>query len=418
MKQRNCALILGGYVNGYSIIQELYEKGVRDIILFDSAERVCLASHSNKIREFVAIDKTAASLHKALKTLHHQYEKIVIFPTDDLHLEQLHQLHGAIEQFCFLPFNHGNLLQTIDKYVQYSFCEKLGVPHPKTVVIRDLHNIEDMLSLPFPMIVKPTKKEYSSTNIFRTLQLANRSEFERNIADIGKYVSQGIAFMVSEIIPGSGSNIYAYVGYRNKEGNILNEWTGKKLSQYPNEFGSFSSASNQAPVEVLHQGRALLDGMNLCGIVEPEFKYDHRDGKYKLTEINLRSMMWHRVGNLSGVNIQYSQYLDAIGQDVEKQTQIKDRDIHFVYLKYEILNLLARRGYLRVFVSNIFRSDETHFAVYDRRDIRPFLIDCIGTLVGMVLILPKSTAHIAKGVLLAPLRMLQRKSRHGDEQFR
>jgi predicted ATP-grasp superfamily ATP-dependent carboligase len=79
--------------------------------------------------------------------------------------------------------------------------------------------------------------------------------------------------------------------------------------------------------------------MNIYGIAEPEFKYDHRDGKYKLTEINLRSMMWHRVGNLSGVNIQYSQYLDALGKTVPHQDQLKNKNIHFVYLRHEIINI-------------------------------------------------------------------------------
>ena len=64
--------------------------------------------------------------------------------------------------------------------------------------------------------------------------------------------------MASEIIPGDGSNIYAYVGYRSKSGKIINEWTGRKLSQYPDDFGVFSSASNEAPDDVLIQGEYYL----------------------------------------------------------------------------------------------------------------------------------------------------------------
>ena len=417
MRQRDCALVLGEYVNGYSIIQELYEKGVRDIILFGTRGRARVASHSNKIKRFVRIDETPASLYEALKSLHQQYERIVVFPTEDLQLEHLHHLYDRIEEFCFLPFNRENLLLTIDKYAQYSSCEKLGVPYPRTVLIGDLCSIESILSLPFPVIVKPNRKEHHSTGVFRNLRLADHCAFERNVADIRKWVSQGKVFIASEIIPGSGSKVYAYVGYRDKKGNTLNEWTGKKLSQYPNDFGSFASASNQAPVEILHQGRALLEGMNLFGIVEPEFKYDHRDGKFKLTEINLRSMMWHRVGNLSGVDIEYAQYLDAIEEKVQKQTQIKDKDIHLVYLRHEVLNLLTRRGYVRVFISNIFGSAETHFALYDKGDIKPFLIDCMRILTAVILGLRKKMASTAKAILVAPFRMLQRKSRGGSGQY-
>jgi predicted ATP-grasp superfamily ATP-dependent carboligase len=186
-----------------------------------------------------------------------------------------------------------------------------------------------------------------------------------------------VSFIASEIIPGDGSNIYAYVGYRSMEGRILNEWTGKKLSQYPDDFGIFSSASNLAPVEVLEQGKTLLNGMDLKGIAEPEFKYDCRDGKYKLMEINLRSMMWNRVGYLSGVNLHYTQYVDAIGGEVPSYRQEKTRDIHLVCLKHELSNLIRRKGYAGIFYHNMFGGDVTNIALFDIRDLRPFLVNCV-----------------------------------------
>ncbi|SES77460.1 Predicted ATP-dependent carboligase, ATP-grasp superfamily [Methanococcoides vulcani] len=374
MKIDNCALVLGGYVNGYSIIQELHEKGVNDIILFDERKRV--GAHSNKIKNFILIDKTPESLSQEIKKLHDIYEKIIVFPTNDLELEYLHAIYHEIRSFCFLPFNYENILESSDKYVQYSYCEKLGVPYPKTLNIETIDDIEKISSIQYPVIIKPHKREDLKVQVFRNLQLNDKNDLEDNREKLQNYLKMGISFLASEVIPGNGSNIYTYVGYRSQSGKISNEWTGKKLSQYPDDFGVFSSASNEAPEEVLNLGRTLLDGMDIKGIAQPEFKYDHRDNKYKLMEINLRSMMWHRVGNLSGINIQYTQYLDAIGKEVPEQIQIKDKDIHFVYLKHEVINTLTRRGYYRIFLNNVFKSDKTYFALYDIRDIKPFLVDC------------------------------------------
>jgi predicted ATP-grasp superfamily ATP-dependent carboligase len=131
---------------------------------------------------------------------------------------------------------------------------------------------------------------------------------------------------------------------------------------------------------VKEQGKKLLEIMDLQGINEPEFKYDNRDGKYKLMEINLRSMMWHRVGNLSRVNIQYTQYLDALGENIPKQNQNQKDIIHFVYMKHEILNLIFRRNYWIHFKYNVFGNQKREFAVYDKSDIRPFLFDIIGLI--------------------------------------
>jgi len=375
MKDHSCALILGGYVNGYSIMQELYENGLTDIVLFSTFREP--GSYSNKIKKFVLIDPSPESLLKELHTLSAEYPFIVLFPTDDLQLENLYAIHDQISDFCYIPFNKNNFPASLDKYTQYTFCDTLGVPRPKTIEIRTVEDIDAISEITYPVLIKPTTRLDEKINIFRNLHLHDELDLSTHKDTIKNFILSGVSFIASEIIPGEGSNIYAYVGYRNREGRILNEWTGKKLSQYPDDFGIFSSASNQAPVEVLNLGRTLLNGMDLLGIAEPEFKYDARDGKYKLMEINLRAMMWHRVGYLSGVNIPYTQYIDAIGGEVPSYRQEKTKDIHLVCLKHEISNLISRKGYAGIFYNNLFGGDTTNIALFDIRDLKPFLINCV-----------------------------------------
>jgi predicted ATP-grasp superfamily ATP-dependent carboligase len=376
------SLVLGGYVNGYSIIKELYEKDLRDIALFSYGKS--LATYSNKINHFQSIDKSAISLKNAILKLKKECDYIVVFPTDDLQLENLHTIYDDIKEFCFIPFNYDNVLQSLDKFVQYSFCEKYDIPYPKTQNIETIKDITKIETMIFPILIKPNKRDDITTDVFRSLFLDTLEEYRNNIEKLEYFINKNITFLASEFIPGDDTNIYAYVGYRNKKGEILNEWIGKKLTQYPDNFGVFSSGSNEAPEIVKEQGKKLLEIMDLQGINEPEFKYDSRDGKYKLMEINLRSMMWHRVGNLSEVNIQYTQYLDAIGEKVPKQIQNRNNLMHYVYMKHEILNLIFRKEYWTYFKHNVLGSEKREFAVYDKSDIRPFLFDIIGLIRGVI----------------------------------
>lgn len=376
------SLVLGGYVNGYAIIKELYEKELKNIALFDY--RKSLGSKSNKINYHKSIDKTSISLKNAILALKNSCDYIVIFPTDDIQLENLHAIYDDIKEFCFIPFNYDNVLQSLDKYIQYSFCEKYDIPYPKTQNIETINDLNKIETMMFPILMKPNKRDDVTTDVFRSLFLENIEEYRQNIEKLKYFLNKNITFLASEFIPGDDTNIYAYVGYRSKGGKILNEWIGKKLTQYPDNFGVFSSASNEAPEIIKEQGQKLLEVMNLQGINEPEFKYDSRDGKYKLMEINLRSMMWHRVGNLSGVNIQYSQYLDALGKEVEKQQQTQDNRIHYIYMKHELMNLLFRKKYWKYFKYNVFSFKNREFAVYDKKDIYPFLYDLISFCKGVV----------------------------------
>ncbi len=379
--KRQCALVLGGYVNGYSIIQELHDCGVEDIVLFDYKRNI--ASYSNKIKAFYLIEKNSGSLKEQLLKLHENYDYIVVFPTDDLQVEMLCQIYDEVSEFCFLPVHKVNSLKYQDKYEQYMACKNFGIPHPATIKIEKANDLSKLESFLWPIILKPTSRKDLTTTVFRSLILPSKQDLDQHLDELLKYLDKSISFLASEIIPGDGFNIYAYTSYRSQKGKILNEWIGKKLSQYPDDFGVFSSASNYAPMEVLEQGRILVDGMNLYGICQSEFKFDYRDNRYKLMEINLRSDMWHRTGNLAGVHIQYTQWLDAIGEIPPKEVQIKNKNIHYIYYKHELINLFSRPGYAKVFKHNIWGGDERSFAVFDKRDIRPFLHDIPSTIKGI-----------------------------------
>jgi len=365
------ALVLGGYVNGYSIVKELYEKNIKNIALFDVGRS--LARYSNKISYHVEIDSTSEKLLFELQKLNQLYDQIVIYPTDDLQLENLLDIYEEISSFCYLPFNPNNLLQTLDKSLQYSICDKYDIPYPKTVSAKVLSDLDCISELQFPLLIKPSTRKDLTEDVFRTLYCNDYDDYLAQKKYLSELMSLGIEFVISEYIPGDDTNIYAYTCFRSNEGDILNFWTGKKLTQYPDNYGIFSSASNESPLVVEKQGADLVNAMDAYGVLEPEFKYDHRDGKYKLMEVNLRSMMWHRTGSVSGVKIQETQYLYAIGGQVTSYEQDKSNNIHFVLMLHEIPNLIARKGYWKHFKYNVFGGGKREWAIFDVNDVKPFI---------------------------------------------
>lgn len=363
------ALVLGGNVNGYNIVRELHDSGVSDIRLIDYQRSI--ASYSNRLKQSYVIEQSS----QALKDLIHSIKEdgyFIIYPTSDLHIEHLHEIYAEINDFCFVPFNQKNILSSLDKMYQYETCEKFGIPYPKTYSLDSDAGINELNGLKFPLLLKPNKREDLTQDIFRSLYLEDIGELGSNVDKIKSYLQQGFTFVVSEYIPGDDTNIYAYTGYRSQQGKILNGWVGKKLNQFPNLFGVFSSAKSIEQNVVKKQGEALLHALDVHGIAEPEFKYDMRDGKYKLMEVNLRSMMWHRVGNMSGVKLQYTQWLDAQNMNIPVYEQETNYSGHFIYFTHEICNLIARSGYRKFFKENLFGSHRD-WAIYDSKDIKPFI---------------------------------------------
>ena len=373
--KNSCALVLGGHVNGYSIVKELYEQGVKEIALFDFG--LSLSRFSNKVKYRATINKDPESLLRELRTLNEHYEYIVTYPTDDLQLENLNAIYEEISGFCYLPFNHKKLLNSLDKFVQYKACEEIGVPYPKTTHVTTAEDLTSIPKLNFPLLIKPSTRKDLTIETFRTLYLQNNEAFLLEKSSLEDKILKGVEFIVSEYIPGDDTNIYAYTCFRSQDGEILNEWVGKKLTQYPDNYGVFCSASNDAPEVIRYQGRALVEALDAFGVVEPEFKYDYRDGSYKLMETNLRSMMWHRTGCISGVNLQKTQFNYATGKEVDTYYQERDQRIHFVLMLHEISNLIARKDYWKHFRHNLWGGERRHWAIFEWYDIKPFLFSIL-----------------------------------------
>jgi len=376
IENRNCcAVVLGGYVNGYSIVRELYSFNIDDIILIEKGRS--LSGYSNKIKSKIRVSNFSPNeLLTSLLKIKQEYDYLIIYPTDDAQLESLLTIKKNIDQFSFIPFNDQNLLESLKKSVQYQFCEALNIPYPQTQILSSVDDFTSFKDLKYPLIIKPEKREDLKINVFRSLIIDSEEDLIYNKENLTEFMRNGLRFIVSELIPGNtNGNIYAYTAYVSKDGLLLNHWGGRKLSQWPDDYGVFSSASNEAPKEVMEQGEKLVKAMELTGIVEPEFKYDNRDGKYKLMEVNLRSMMWHRVGHLSGVFLQYSQWLEAMNKSVPSYKQT-DEIIHYSYEKFELSNILFRKGYYKYFKNSI-RNRPINWAVFDLKDVKPFLFDII-----------------------------------------
>lgn len=370
-KKEVCALVLGGHVNGYSIIKELFEQGIEEIALFDSGRS--LARYSNKIKYCAVIDNTPDSLLDELNKLHQSFHYIVPFPTNDTQLKHLHSIYDKVSSFCYMPFNYNTLFDSSDKYFQYKTCDNIGVPYPKTVSVKSIKDLESINRLEFPLLIKPSTRADMSVDVFRTMYVKNENDFLTAKKELSNKIDDGVEFVVSEYIPGDDRNLYIYTCFRSQNGKILNEWTGKKLNQYPDNYGVFASASNEAVDEVLNQGRALVKALDCFGQVEPEFKYDSRDGKYKLMEVSLRPSMPHRIGNLSGVKLHETQFNYATQKLPTAYTQEKSKSIHVVLMLHEIPNLILRKGYWSCFRHNVFGGEERNWAIFEKGDIKPFI---------------------------------------------
>lgn len=370
---RTVAVVMGGHVNGYSIIQELYGCGVRDIVLL--AYKGQIGNYSRYPRKIVTIAKNDESIKNALVELHKEYDYLVLFPSNDWEVEGMCRFKDEIKDFCFLPFNSETLSRYSDKLEQYAAADACGVPRPKTLPLKTLNDVSRIRELRFPIIIKPTTRRdvLEKIFLFRNRIIETEDDFKAYLPLFRYQISKGIELLVSEVIPGpSSGRIFAYTAYC-KDGRVISGWGGSKLSQSPDDYGVFSTGCNVCESKVEEYAKRLLDFTKACGLVQAEFKFDERNGEFYLMEINFRSDMWNRVGTLSGVYNAYAMWCDAIGINVPSNIQEVGRKIVFCNLLSELANLKHRKGYWPTFRKCVFSPAKRSIAVLDVRDIKVFV---------------------------------------------
>ncbi|UCF79741.1 MAG: ATP-grasp domain-containing protein [Candidatus Eiseniibacteriota bacterium] len=172
----------------------------------------------------------------------------------------------------------------------------------------------------FPCVVKPAAKfemrngrfcsNFGFYAVYQTKALRCRDtrELVRKIDDVRK---AGFTAIFQEEIPGPTSNLWAIDFYCSRDSVILGYHTGRKIRQYPSDFGTCTFGRSEKREELYSLCATLTKAIGFHGIGNIEFK--ERDGKLYFLEINPRAWQWLQMACASGVNLPFVAYSDMIG---------------------------------------------------------------------------------------------------------
>jgi predicted ATP-grasp superfamily ATP-dependent carboligase len=164
------------------------------------------------------------------------------------------------------------------------------------------------------MILKPAVAQ--GKNVFtqsKAWRVNNREELLARYDQACSVVDPDIV-MLQDFIPGSGDCQLSYAAVWGEEGPIAS-MMAKRLRQYPIDFGYTSTCVEtvaDAPIRSIAE--RLLHSIRFTGLVEIEFKYDRRQGCYKLLDVNGRAWNWCGLGQDAGIDFTYLAWLQSQNQ--------------------------------------------------------------------------------------------------------
>ena len=342
-KQQNPVVILGGNINGLGIVRSFQKTSIPVFVLIHDKDFI---RFSRFCKAFMCPDPQNEEFIPFLKSFCRSLPaKPIVFATSDVFLMPLIHSKKDLENEALIPTCEQELFdKLIEKKYLYSFAEQVGVDCPKTKCIQaNQLNLKIEEDMRYPLIVKP-----SVNIIFRkvfgqkALLVNNKEELWSLIKKLDE-TKYDDSLIVQEYIPGDMTTLYTITSYVDKRHEVRGYSIGHKIRQYPAKTGTITSGLVEHVEDILEMSKRFVKEVEFYGISNIEYKYDERDGKYKLMEINPRTGIWNLSVLESGINLPLMAYNDILGRAIQDEYNKEGRLI-WAYTIFDLLTSVNARS--------------------------------------------------------------------------
>jgi D-aspartate ligase len=273
-----------------------------------------------------------------------------LFATGDEDMRVIAQNHALLASYFRVATASWDITQwAYDKRLTYRRAAELGIDCPRSFQASDLETVRQS-QIQFPVVLKPARRD-SINDLTRAK--AWKADDRDTLLSLYRRAASLVgsdAVIVQEWIPGNGEAQFSYAGLWDR-GKPVASLVARRARQYPVDFGrssTFVEAVAQERVEAL--ATRFLDSLEYSGVVEIEFKYDRRDRRYKLLDVNGRFWTWTALGQLAGVDFPYLAWRQALGQDAACGRVTAKTGVAWMHASRDIMAALTEisRGVLSV----------------------------------------------------------------------
>lgn len=374
MNHEHAAVVLDLSANGIGIIRSLAKKGI-DVYAFDTENsykrgKSRLASCGVCPSPLLEEKELLTFLINLAKELE---QKPVLYTGADDYVMFISKYRLELsDYYLFLFPEHSLIEETLDKYKMYQLATKHGIPCPKTYVIEQEDQLEEVIrNLDFPCILKPVVgHEFRKKINKKAISIQNPQQL-RN--EYHMYRKHG-KLLIQEIIPGDNRCFYKVSTFYDDNMELLALFSLQKNHQFPAEFGTGAHIVSKQVPELVDMCLPFFKEIRLKGIGMIEFKKDPRDGIYKFIEINPRFWLTHSLTGAAGIDFVYIYYLYVTNQNPLPSLRQTD-GIQWIYLVRYYLTFRHKKKRGEMTWKDFFAGlrGKKEFALFVWNDPMPFI---------------------------------------------
>ncbi len=333
IEKSSTPVVLAGAIHhaGLAIARSLGRLGVRvfaieaDPLAAASVSRYCAGRYKWDLKG----SETWESLAFLRNVANQLGERPILLPTNDF--AALFVADHAAELSASYAFS-GQLAATshalVRKKLMSEMAIKSGIPTPATFAPQSDEDVLRFLeTAQFPVVLKaddgarpwsPWDPEAKTKCIVR-----GKPELLDQYRRMQDREAPNIVFQ--EYIPGGEDTIWMFNGYFNGRSECLFGMTGQKLRQCPAYTGAACLAICRHNQQVYDLTLRFMKAVGYQGILDIGYRYDARDGLYKVLDVNPRIGSTFRLFvRPDGLDVARALYLDLTGQVVPQSRSLAE----------------------------------------------------------------------------------------------
>lgn len=262
-------------------------------------------------------DRPAEFLDRLLEVGRRLGRPAILIPTSDETAQfVLDHAEPLGRQYIFPKSSPEMTRRLVSKKGMYEMALEHGVPTPVTLFPKNLEDVKVFLAkITFPVMLKGIYGNRLQARSREKMVIVHSPE-----QLIEKYRAMEDPempnLMIQEYIPGDDDQIYIFNGYFDRSSRCLAGFTGHKIRQFPVHVGCASLGVCRSNEIVATTTTRFMAAIGYQGILDIGYRYDPRDGLYKVLDANPRVGQAFRLFVAQNdMDVVKALYLDLTGQD-------------------------------------------------------------------------------------------------------
>jgi D-aspartate ligase len=245
--------------------------------------------------------------------------RAVLIPTSDSGAMFVASQAAQLSERFLFPNQPESLMRALcSKRGMHDLARQCNIPTPETAFPTCRDDVRSYLSTArLPVLVKPVYNKVSAGGGkgWRMFLAETKEELLARYEAIEDPLNPNV--ILQEYIPGQDSATWTFNGYFDHESRCLAGFTGRKLRNFPAYFGRASLAICEHNDEVERSAVEFMQRIGYQGALDIGFRYDRRDGRYKVNDVNPRVGAMFRVFvGSNGMDTVRAMYLHLTKQPV------------------------------------------------------------------------------------------------------